>query len=139
MEQADMSVTRADVARSVSMLMLNPKFHRDLERKAVADADGDFPVLVAAPDEPAVVALHRAERMKIEYIVLVTAFDGRVHVCHMRGGRMKKDGAEDPVDLVGGVTVRDWIMMMRENPRSSYVATGSDIMAAVSASEYAVA
>ncbi|MBD1541046.1 hypothetical protein G9E11_01995 [Arthrobacter sp. IA7] len=137
MEQEDMT-SRAAAARSISNLMLNPSFHRDLAEAAVIDDDGEIPMVVAGSDEAAVVAIHRMERVGRDCVVLATAFDDRVHIIYMKttdsSGR-----AEDLVDIVGGITVRDWLEMMRLNPGRTYHTSGSDIMSAMNSSEYALA
>lgn len=133
-----MKSSRADAVRRVSMLMTNPKFHRDMAEHNVVNEDGEIPMIVTGSDESAVVAMHRMERVKASKIVLATAFDHHVHVVYVTVG---EDSDPEPhlVDLVGGMTVRDWFEMMRLNPGCTYHASGSDIMSAASASEYAVA
>lgn len=133
-----MKSSRADAVRRVSMLMTNPKFHRDMAENNVVNEDGEIPMIITGSDESAVVAMHRMERAKASRIVLATAFDGHVHVVYVT---IEDDSTASPdlVDLVGGMTVRDWFEMMRLNPGSTYHSSGSDIMSAAAASEYAVA
>lgn len=134
-----MNSSRADAARRVSMLMLNPQFHRDMEAQNVLDQDGEIPMVVTGSDESAIIAIHRMERVKASRIVLATAFDGRVHVVYVTHEDSSSDASHDVADVVGGMTVRDWFEMMRINPGRTYHCSGSDIMSAAAASEYAVA
>lgn len=137
MEQKEMT-SRAAAARSISNLMLNPSFHRDLAKADMLDSDGEIPMVVVGADEPAVVAIHRMERVDRDRVVLATAFDSRVHIIYMKTTE-SSGSSGDLVDIVGGITVRDWLEMMRVRPGCTYHASGSDIMSAMNASEYAVA
>jgi hypothetical protein len=138
MEQKEMMSSRADAARRVSILMLNPSFHRDLARQDVLDDEGEISMVIAGSDESAIIAIHRMERVKSARVVLATTFDDRVHVLYMKTEDVSEP-SHDVVDVVGGMTVRDWLEMIRINPGRTYHASGSDVMSAVDASEYAVA
>lgn len=137
MEQKDMMSSRAEAARTISNLMSNPAFHRDLAQAAVMDDDGEIPMVVAGSDESAVLAIHRMERVNRNEVVLATCFDERVHVIYMKTTNTSGT-SRDLIDIVGGITVRDWFEMMRLNPGRTYHTSGSDIMAAVNSSDYAV-
>lgn len=131
--------SRTEAARHVSALMLNPEFHRDLAGQDLLNENGEIPMVVAGADESAVVTLHRMERIKATRVVVVTYMDERIAVIVMKTVTAS-ESKKELVDVVGGMTVRDWIEMMRLNPGAcTYHASGSDIMSAVNASEYAIA
>lgn len=117
---------RAEIAHAFSMLMLDPDFMDQFEAYDAVDSDGDVPVIVAAPDESAIITLHRFERVHAASVLLVTEFDENIYVLQMH--HVASSGDQATVDLVSGQTVREWIELMRSRPGLAYSANGSDIM-----------
>lgn len=132
--------SRAIAAGYVSSLMINPTFHRDLAAKDLLDADGEVPLVVAGADESAVITIHRMERTKASKVVLATYMDGNINIVVMKAEVVDRSAADaiKAMDVVGGVTVRDWLQMINEDRAPAYHASGSDIMSTVDASTYAV-
>lgn len=127
MERKEVVAARADIARKVSSLMSRPQFYRDLVEMGGLDEDGDVPMVVAGEDESATLTLHRLESLNIERVILATT-NGPTTI-HMVGllNRESDEPSESSIDLIGGMTVRDWLDMAKTHPGSTYTASGTDI------------
>lgn len=127
MERKEIAATRAEIARRVSILMARPQFYRDLVEMGGLDEDGEIPMIVAGEDESAVVTLHRLEALHVEDVILATTNGpNTVSTIGVRC-REVETASSDSIDLVGGMTVRDWLDMVKGQPGASFTSSGSDI------------
>lgn len=140
MERKEVIATRATIARMVSTLMAKPQFYRDLVEMGSLDDDGDIPMVIAGEDESAIITMHRLEALHVEDVVLATS-SGPTTV-NMIGLRCQEvsEPSSDAIDLMSGMTVRDWLDMVKVHPGNSFTASGSDIfIPSANPNQYAVA
>lgn len=141
MGRKEVAAERARIATQISLLMAQRSFYSDLIAKDALDTDGTIPLIVASEDESAVVAMHRFDRTGLEKVILATNVgDSAIQIVGLRKREDEDSPPESPpIDIVGGVTVRQWITLMQEDPGRGYTMTGSDVMPFAESSLYATA
>jgi len=122
---------RAKIAAQFSLLMRDPKFFARAEKVIPKDSDGEFTVIIAASFESAALTIHRMEQVGESEATLVTDLDDMLDITSFQG-RRGNGIAADTVDVPGGMTVREWLEMVKENKHRAFGAHGSEFAAELS-------
>lgn len=125
------------LVRLIDSAMRSPLFTDYLvARPEVRNMRGQYTIVTCGPDEPAAEVFRRVSRYPHSVVLATAATDVHaVAVAPRPGdgtrGREREPAAEDVVELVPGMTARDWLGLIRFNPGQEYGIPDGDVSATV--------